>query len=76
HVEVARILLEHGQDPNSKRKTGHTCLMLAAEQGNYDMVKLLLDNGAFTNSITDQYWNATFAAAYGGNLKVLELILN
>ena len=53
HVEVARILLEHGQDPNFKHKSGHTCLMLSAEQGNHDMVRLLFSSGTFVNSITD-----------------------
>ena len=76
HLEIARILLSHGQDPNSKRPAGHTCLMLAAEGGLHSLVQLLLSNGASPGIVTDKSWDATFGAAYGGNIDILKLLLS
>ena len=45
-INVARLLLEGGADPNAKNKVGGTPLMWAAVYGSDDMVHLLLDKGA------------------------------
>ena len=45
-TECARILLEHGADPNATQAGGWTALHAAAANGNADLVKLLLDYGA------------------------------
>jgi len=46
HVEVARVLLDHGADVNAVDECGKTALHWAAECGHTDVVKLLLDRGA------------------------------
>jgi len=46
HVDVARLLLEHGADPNARQGSGWTPLHSAAHNGDPDMVSLLLANGA------------------------------
>jgi ankyrin repeat protein len=45
-ADIARLLLEHGADPNARQALGYTALMSAALQGNEDLVELLLSYGA------------------------------
>jgi ankyrin repeat protein len=42
HVEVARLLLEHGADPELEMEQGWRALMTAAQQGFAPIVQLLL----------------------------------
>ena len=46
HVEVARLLLEHGADPELEMEQGWRALMTAAQQGFAPIVQLLLEHGA------------------------------
>ncbi|RMD79282.1 MAG: ankyrin repeat domain-containing protein, partial [Lentisphaerae bacterium] len=46
HVDVVKILLEHGADVNAKCKKGKTALMFASEKGYQEIVELLKDAGA------------------------------
>ncbi len=46
NVDVAKLLLKHGVDPNIKNKDGRTPLHEAAYWGRLDVVKLLLVYGA------------------------------
>jgi len=50
HVEIARLLLEHGADPNARDMYGVTPLHLATYWGHLDVVKLLLEHGADPNA--------------------------
>ena len=45
-VQLVRLLLEKGADPNAGSPNGSTPLMMAAQYGGEDGVKLLLANGA------------------------------
>lgn len=47
-----KLLLEYGADPNSVDYFNGTALHAALENGNAEMVKLLLDNGAKTGFLT------------------------
>ena len=46
-VANATLLLDHGADPNARDHKGFTALHRAAEMGELQIVKLLLDRGAF-----------------------------
>jgi ankyrin repeat protein len=46
HVEIVKLLLEHGADPNIRDMYGETPLHDAAYWGHADVVKLLLEHGA------------------------------
>jgi len=48
-VQIAKILLDYGANPNSMTH-GSTALEMAATQGNIKMLKLLLDRGAIVNT--------------------------
>ena len=45
HVQVARLLVDHGADPNLLSKAGLTPFHLAARHGHEAVVELLLDKG-------------------------------
>eukprot|EP01097_Dermamoeba_algensis_P002017 TRINITY_DN17_c0_g1_i1.p1 TRINITY_DN17_c0_g1~~TRINITY_DN17_c0_g1_i1.p1 ORF type:complete len:482 (-),score=138.05 TRINITY_DN17_c0_g1_i1:183-1628(-) len=46
HVEVVRILLQHGFDINKKAKNNNTPLHLAAQNGHSEVARVLLEQGA------------------------------
>ncbi|NOZ00145.1 MAG: ankyrin repeat domain-containing protein [Chloroflexi bacterium] len=46
HLEIARLLIEHGADPNVPQRGGLTPLHISAQSGQVAMLKLLLFNGA------------------------------
>ena len=56
NVEIVRILLEGGADPNIQEEDGKTALMYASYIGSDDVIKILLDYGADSN-IKDKHGN-------------------
>ena len=44
-IEITKLLLEHHAEPN-RESADETCLILAAKNGNLEMVKLLVSSGA------------------------------
>ncbi|PNP57409.1 hypothetical protein THARTR1_02406 [Trichoderma harzianum] len=44
--QTAKLLLDHGSDPNGRDNNGQTPLLLAAEHGNFEMAQLLVENGS------------------------------
>ena len=46
HVNVVKLLLDHGADINLRGRDGATALMYAATADRKDVVRLLLDRGA------------------------------
>ncbi len=50
YVDVARALLDAKANPNVLDKRGNTPLILAAEDGNFNMARLLLEHGAIVDA--------------------------
>ena len=48
-VHVAKILIDHGAEPNKADRGGRTPLCLAAEHGFTGLVQFLLEKGADPN---------------------------
>lgn len=46
HLEIARLLLDHGANPNAVQGEGFTPLHGAAQNGQNEMIELLLSRGA------------------------------
>ncbi len=46
HVDIARLLLKHGADMNSRDNSRNTPLHLASEYGHLETVRLLVERGA------------------------------
>ncbi|AVP87990.1 hypothetical protein phytr_10620 [Candidatus Phycorickettsia trachydisci] len=67
YVNIAKILLEQGADPNAT-SDGSVALEMAARQGNMEMLMLLLDGGATVNTK-----NCLLLHAAAGSIKDQEL---
>jgi ankyrin repeat protein len=52
-IEIAKILLERGADPNARQMSGYVPLHEIAGQGSVEFAKLLLDHGADINAKSD-----------------------
>jgi 5-methylcytosine-specific restriction endonuclease McrBC regulatory subunit McrC/ankyrin repeat protein len=73
--EIAKLLLEHGADPNLKTKTGGTSLNLASMKGNKEIVKLLLEHGANPN-LKDETGENTLSFLFDTkNVEIVKLLL-
>jgi ankyrin repeat protein len=53
HVDVARMLLASGADPNARQSGGWTPLHAAARNGSLELVDLLLEHGADPSTTND-----------------------
>lgn len=71
HFAVAKILLEHGADPNSRTDAGVTPLHAAAEYGHGRIVELLLVHGAEVNHYTTRYELALGLAMAGRHAHIV-----
>lgn len=73
HLNVARILLEEGANPNHRYEGGFTPLMEAAASGKLEMTKLLLRHGADTQVRKDGKTARDYALEKGQS-EVAELL--
>ena len=56
HVDVVRVLLEHGAEINKAANSGCTPLFIASQEGRVDVVRVLVEQGA---DITKTWDNKT-----------------
>ena len=73
HVEIVKLLIDHGADVNLKGEAWYGPLHAAAMGGHVEVVKLLLDNGADVN-IFHQDKPLHFAAK-NGHIEVAQILL-
>ncbi|KAL3162656.1 Ankyrin repeat and SOCS box protein 16 [Trebouxia sp. C0009 RCD-2024] len=77
HYEVAKVLLEHGADPNLRGGDGTTPLIQAASTNNRGLTKLLLERGASCNGTsTVTGGTALHAAVKAGATKAIQVLLD
>jgi len=69
-------LISQGSDINAKDKYGQTALMVAAENGNVDTIKLLLDHNADVNAIRNNGKTALVIAAGKSSVEIVKLLLD
>ena len=69
-TEIARLLVERGAD-SRYTSNGYTVLMEAAEQGDRELVDLLLKRGANVKSINRLGWTALHNGAMNGNAGIV-----
>jgi len=67
HIDVARLLLSMGADPNIRNRVGSTPLMLAAQHNKFKVAEVLLDAGADPNR-DGMFGITTMHFAAAGNL--------
>jgi ankyrin repeat protein len=62
NVEMARLLLDHGADPNATTEYGHRPLLRAVYRGNVELASLLIERGAEV-AVEDAWGGTPIAAA-------------
>ncbi len=72
--KAIEILINEGVNINAKNDLGDTPLILAAEKGYMDIVKILLGNGADPTIVDSGGCSATYFARSRGHGDVLELL--
>jgi ankyrin repeat protein len=75
-VEIAKMLLEAGADPNARQERGFVPLHDAAANGNAALVELLLKHGARADAKTDDGKTAGDMAAERGHKELAEMLGN
>jgi len=78
HRDVAKLLLEHGANPNATAVYGQaevTPLMIAAGNGNTEIVSLLLKHKANPNLLDAEGKTALWNAIYSRKVDVVRLLL-
>ena len=74
HVEIVRILLEHGADTNLKRDDMFTALALAAFFGHTAVIRELIDHGADSRATTRHNTSVVMWATARTNSEVVDEI--
>lgn len=72
HVELAKVLIEHGADVN---RAGWTPLHYAAANGHRDMIRLLLENDAYIDSESSNGTTPLMMAASSNSPLAVKLLL-
>ena len=76
HLEYARRLADEGADLFQTSTDGRTGLVLAAREGQLNMVKLMLERGGtdLGMKIDTDGFSSAMAAAHGGHLSILQCL--
>lgn len=73
---VLQIFVPNETDVDAQNEAGRTALMVAAEKGNLEAVKWLLERGAYPRAYDDDGWSALHNAAYVGNASLVRVLLD
>lgn len=75
-MQVVRLLIAGGADPNFPDRGGLTPLYVAVLRGDSECVKELLDAGASVNRLDPSGWSALMHATTRRDLRMVRLLLN
>ena len=76
HTEIAKLLLEHGMNPNHMNWHHVTLLHDMAQEGDLAKARLLLEHGADVNAVDEEYRSTPLGfAARWGNREMVALLL-
>ena len=77
HLEIVRLLLEHGADPNLREEgiapNGHA-LYAAAAGGHHEIARMLLERGANPNAPVESSADPLSRARSNGDARMVELL--
>lgn len=74
HLEITRLLLEAGANPNVREQSGYTPLHAAAQNGNIEIVRSLIFGGADLEAISVKNEKPLDMALKTGHKEVVELL--
>ncbi|EFJ48139.1 hypothetical protein VOLCADRAFT_35590, partial [Volvox carteri f. nagariensis] len=72
---VVEMLLSAGGNPNRRGKRQETALMLAAQRGHVDVLRVLLGRGAQATAVDQRGWTALHFGAFAGHAASVRAIL-
>jgi len=72
-VDIVRVLLKYGADPNLQDQNGETALIKAVQSRDLALVSLLLEHGAAINTL-DRYGRTALSYAEEDNSEVITLL--
>jgi uncharacterized protein len=75
YLEIARLLIRSGADPNAATKMGHTPLMYAVAVNQPKITGELLDRGANVNAVDADGRTALMAGAWHGHNDIVALLI-
>ncbi len=73
-VEIVRLLLDKGADPDKLDTFGWSALTIAARQGRFEVVRLLVERDT-RPAKKERYGPALHWASYGGHLDTVQFLL-
>lgn len=73
--DTVGLLISHGSDVNFKDQIGRTPLLWAATNGHYELVKMLLENGASVSVFNNRGRTALHLAIDSSELTIMEDIM-
>lgn len=76
HLEIVRLLLDKGADPDGTDKYGNTALMEAADEGHAELIQLLTGRGADPNLETKPYRTALSKAILSGTAETVQALID
>jgi ankyrin repeat protein len=76
HVEIARVLLDHGADTEARDDDGHSPLDLVVLGGHVELAQVLLEHGADANAQGNLRWTSLYWASYRGKPAVAQVLLS
>lgn len=76
-TDIAKLLLEHGADPelSAKNPSKVNALHSAVAKENYELAKLFIEKGINVNAVQMQNVTALHSAVHRGNLKLVQLLM-
>jgi ankyrin repeat protein len=76
NIDILKLLLAKGADPNVATPPAWLPLMCAAANGDCEAIKLLLDHGADPNAYNSQNFTPLRAATANGQLDAMKLLMD
>jgi hypothetical protein len=73
HLEVSRVLVDHGANVNARQQKHHTPLDLSARNGHLRVVKLLLERGADVHAMNSE-GKTPYQASLGSGHREIGLV--
>lgn len=76
HVQVAKLLLDHGADVNMPPDSYESPLTLSACGGHFELASLLIERGANLEEVNDEGYTPLMEASREGHDDIVSLLIS